>query len=1172
MSSFALPQLKAIQTSPRDVDALLFDSAPVQDPPGAWTLQPDVRNTVLSGMSADTLSAAVRASSEVAPGDDALRGALTKLTSESSPVASLDIAGLSALAPLAAVLQRAIPDLPPREELERRLEYLRLLEPFERLVGNHFAGRREELKKLSDYADVLPPEDLLGKVSRLLTFTRKAPLLIYGVGGVGKSTLMAKFILDHARHAEEDRFPFAYLDFDRPPLMPSEPATILVETVRQIGLQYPVAYGAAERLCQRWTELLDSSGQRRASKSAGSADARVRQRVLNDFVQFLATLDVIRGPLLLVLDTFEEVQHRSSVYVRELMKFLDMLASAVPRLRTVLSGRAVVPDIKLDRTIALADFDAEAALAFLTKESPGIDAPLARAIIKQVGGNPLTLRLAAAVALEKGETSADGIRGLETHTHFGLIRVKKSHIQGQLFRRILDHVKNEDVKKIAHPGLVLRRITPDLIKEVLAKPCRIDVPTKQRAQELFKELQREVALVSPAGKDVLEHRPDVRRLMLGGLRETKRRETREIDERAAEYYAQQPGVVPRAEEIYHRLVLGEPLEEIARLFLDGVQEFLGSAIEELPAPEKAFLAERLGVDLPPDAIQGATQQVWERAAIRRVQEALDADSPESALHVLAERTERSPFTMLRVHEVMALVAAGRLDDAARRAAEAIEAYAAEGNLLGVFETQLADAEIARRRGDAKTALQKIAGAEDMARATKNDLEMIRVLVARRLALELTSEDLGSVRSSIVKVAANIDDETWTDEPVLLRLAASGSADASLLARAVRLVGFTRLLPRQRAALTGLLHNIEEAAIATRLEAMKDDSKASTEYVIVGFVADALRNDTYAARGDEEQRSSGVQVNAETFEIAKRIAKVGLDPLSLRTILDSFNQSLEALSFAFDDIDVMVRDAVAAGQQQGWLPALIDAVGKAVPTNGDFLTFVDSLGLGITVEDLRGDSISREQLRELLEARRTDIAGIESRICRVESRDKLLGTGFLIDPITVLTATDVVGSHDTLTIRFDAEEKDGQLFAPGIVASGTASIRLHETSSAPSAVIVSLDRPVGHEPVAESTGARGWFDVRAATPPSIRADAPLLWLWHEKGLRIGGSRQVVDADEPVVLLPVRPRSLFAGAPCFDMDLNLVAIHCGAHPRLKRESIARPIATISEALSGLWRMAR
>ena len=105
-----------------------------------------------------------------------------------------------------------------------------------------------------------------------------------------------------------------------------------------------------------------------------------------------------------------------------------------------------------------------------------------------------------------------------------------------LYRRILEHIgdrqKDETLAAIAHPGLVLRRVTPELIEEVLFKVLKIKVPTPSvTARDLFNRLRREVWLVQDAGTDAVTHRIDLRRTMLrlidADRRETARRIHRE---------------------------------------------------------------------------------------------------------------------------------------------------------------------------------------------------------------------------------------------------------------------------------------------------------------------------------------------------------------------------------------------------------------------------------------------------------------------------------------------------------------------------------------------------------------------------------------------------------------------------------------------------------------------
>jgi len=62
-------------------------------------------------------------------------------------------------------------------------------------------------------------------------------------------------------------------------------------------------------------------------------------------------------------------------------------------------------------------------------------------------------------------------------------------------------------------------VTPELIQEVLAKPCHLRVKDLAHAEELFDSLAQEEALVVVDGR-ALRHRPDVRPVMVRLLRDT----------------------------------------------------------------------------------------------------------------------------------------------------------------------------------------------------------------------------------------------------------------------------------------------------------------------------------------------------------------------------------------------------------------------------------------------------------------------------------------------------------------------------------------------------------------------------------------------------------------------------------------------------------------------------
>src|ERR1700686_5687183 len=94
--------------------------------------------------------------------------------------------------------------------------------------------------------------------------------------------------------------------------------------------------------------------------------------------------------------------------------------------------------------------------------------------------------------------------------------------------------------------------------------------------------------------------------------------------------------------------------------MEGLLPYLAPAMEEIEPPEQAFLAERLGLELPPGASAAADQQTWERATSRKIAELLQSDQIREATRLLSARKERSGATDLRIQEATLLASARRL--------------------------------------------------------------------------------------------------------------------------------------------------------------------------------------------------------------------------------------------------------------------------------------------------------------------------------------------------------------------------------------------------------------------------------------------------------------------------------------------------------------------------------
>jgi len=642
----------------------------------AWSLRPDVRERALRSFTEP--DEALRALEENAanhPEQSTERAALAYLQGEAPTLEALDIDTLchvrEAVGWLALV--PGVTGLPAEDELQNLVENRRLLEPLESLLRHRFEGRTRELEQLRVHVGMLPATTWRGRAAevgravsgRLGPDRSLMPLVVFGPGGIGKSTLVARFLLDHVTARTSD-FPFVYVDFERVTVSIHEPMTMLVEMARQLAVQYPrdaktfSALAARSRAAARrqreeqdqtdeWqaiatTRTLGREVHHQFYVSARDEDARAAAELGMAIRIATRWTPEDNRPFLIVLDSFEEAQYRASPVLDRMWAMLNALTSTYPDTRVVVAGRAPVahPNVALEDipTLELGELDREAAVSFLT--SRGVTDPVARALVQRIGGSPLSLHLAANAALRIGtdSDSGDWIETVPARRRRLFGSVDDMLIQGVLYDRLLKHITNDDVRRLAHPGLVLRRITPQIIRDVLAPNCGVDVPSLDRARELFSNMARELDLVDQVAPDVLRHRQDVRRVMLRLLEKDKTSASRAVERSAVAFYARSGDPKDRAEELYHRLRLAEDMREISRRWTPEAALYLANAEAELPA-RSARLLTRLRQQVPDDLVDEAEQIEWERSTAAEV-ENLVAQGFVS--HALARLTERRPWT------------------------------------------------------------------------------------------------------------------------------------------------------------------------------------------------------------------------------------------------------------------------------------------------------------------------------------------------------------------------------------------------------------------------------------------------------------------------------------------------------------------------------------------------
>jgi hypothetical protein len=273
--------------------------------------------------------------------------------------------------------------------------------------------------------------------------------------------------------------------------------------------------------------------------------------------------------------------------------------------------------------------------------------------VQQVNGNPLGLRLAAQVFAREGLTGVEQAIGRQRLS----AAVSEERVQGLLHARIVAHLDNDDLKKLADPGLIVRRLTVDVVRDVLAKPCGITFD-KTTPEVLFQALRNEVSLVEMINDTTVRHRPDVRLIMLPSQRQRLSDIAKQIDDAAVRYWGRFTGPVERAEELYHRMWRGDSVAELERRWMPDAAPQLEEALDEFQvvAPEgeaRIWLSEKLERELPEDVRRHANQRAWERDAERKARTLLSSRRLDDAQRVIHERkqplwTDNSPLWLIDI--------------------------------------------------------------------------------------------------------------------------------------------------------------------------------------------------------------------------------------------------------------------------------------------------------------------------------------------------------------------------------------------------------------------------------------------------------------------------------------------------------------------------------------------
>jgi hypothetical protein len=416
-----------------------------------------------------------------------------------------------------------------------------------------------------------------------------------------------------------------------------------------------------------------------------------------------------------------------------------------------------------------------------------VDDDLGRSIIDLVGGIPLTVRLAATVLVQEGPTA---VRTAADRAH-ALDRVRSELVRGFLYQRILDHITAPDpsytaaLRAVARAGLVLRRITADLVRDVLIPS--VDPAPDVPEETMFADLASEVALVERHG-DELQLREEVRGPALAALRLDDPELIQRVHERAAAFYAAQPrDDVAVVESVYHRLAKGDPPTGID----ESVLRLVEPSTADLPEAAAAFVRR----SLDPGGLRAFQDQVdWERRVLPQTDAALRSGRLDRARTLLGQRSTRSAGTELHRLESRLLEAEGDLDGAATAALRDLDAASVADDAVRYASGAVRLASLYERQGlpaQADRALEQAAGAAVLAGFPELRLELLLDRMTTRERAALDSDESRWVLGLEARVLLQrIGAQKVQANSALVRLlaAALGRDEPELLQDAVRRVG------------------------------------------------------------------------------------------------------------------------------------------------------------------------------------------------------------------------------------------------------------------------------------------------------------------------------------------------------------------------------------------------
>lgn len=1078
LSSFGPEEFDLRAEPVRDV---VNDSAVVVlDGAVRYVLNPDVRRRVLRQLGSRQQMQATLRSVDRLPADP-LQVAITRIVDDedvaddADPISWLQVA-YRALSWFTGIIPTESP-----EAVRARIEAIGLQDRFERLVGENFQGREDELRQMREYVGVLPTSKgfVARLVQRWVSFEEKPALMITGPGGIGKSTLLAKFIVDHARLADDRRLPFAYINFDSPTVRAGDSKTILTEALRQLAIQYPEFNITIAAQRDRWQATL-AELPRLTDASQRARDMELVDRFRREFVNLLTGIHIADRPLLLIFDTFEVVQERQRDDIANFYRFLRQLQRDFPALRVVISGRAGLEDRSKDsvwtagdeaskiptKELRLKGLDRGTSTEYLVRAGLTLEHAneVARYLMPEEaaeeGASPLSLRVAAEVWRRDLERS-------ELDTTFWA-QLRAGRIQAQLITRYVRHTDpNSTAGKLALPSLLLRRITAEALASVVAPAWSVPLANAE-AERAFEELGGLISLVIERAGRALEPRPEVQHQVVDLLSDLESERVSRLHDLAVIHYSvlsDRDSLSPtdrdqaRLDEIVHRLVRGDDEDVVGARWRDGCGAFVTGRIPLLHDQAQAVLDQLAGINLTKGVRKTVSRRVWELDTVERARRALDLGDLQAVLRLAAERDDWLPASELSVLVAEAHLGLGAPLEAIDVAEEAISGTDSNLPTALVGDLHRVAAEAAYKLDQPQDALNHVEDALVIAREREDPQRLAgALLLEAAVQVDRDRRAANAAVERLPEALSRIDGAL--SERDMLRLFGLVGEFPSLVVAAVEHGGLAYLTPTSSRQLARAITAVDEEVSARRgkrpglvaltaglsvgdsvTRTWQDALQKPTATVVTAVVralghdvpARAALVDTLARYLGDLVRNlpaveattvepGGLKLHARRREALVRAiqGEFGLTELD-GVVAEEFDRSLSSITALEAGDRYAVRALVDRAQAEEWLSGLIVALRNRRPSSPPLLLVANELDLStvhFSANRLAG-AVGRGDLDSVLAM----LGNVESQIGRLEIGRTLVGTSLLVAPDILLVARSSVERAERLrhpadlTVRF-----------------------------------------------------------------------------------------------------------------------------------------------------------